>query len=358
MGLGGKIVEFAGYRMPLHYQAGILREHLHTRAAASVFDVSHMGQIVVRGDDPARALETLVAGDLIGLAQGRMRYTFFTNTRGGILDDLIVTNVGDYLFLVVNGVRKIADIEYLKTNLPAGIEVELLTERALIALQGPKAANVISKFAPGAEHMRFMTAQPFKIHGSPVAITRSGYTGEDGYEISIPSAAAESITECILAEKEVEPAGLGARDSLRLEAGLCLYGHDIDETTTPVEAALTWSISKRRRSEGGFPGAKVVQRQIAEGVRRIRVGIAPDGKVPAREGAVITDNKGKSIGSVTSGGFGPSFGGPVGMGYINPRYAFHGTHIKLMVRGRPYPGRVVNIPLVPNRYFRGKEQTK
>ncbi|MAL63366.1 MAG: glycine cleavage system protein T [Alphaproteobacteria bacterium] len=355
--LGGKMVEFAGYWMPLQYPAGILREHLHTRSAASLFDVSHMGQIALRGDDPARALETLVAGDLIGLAPGRMRYTFLTNTGGGILDDLIVTNVGDYLFLVVNGSRKSADVEYLRQNLPAGIEVEVLAERGLIALQGPKAASVISKFAPGAESMQFMTAQPFEIDGSPVALTRSGYTGEDGYEISIPSANVESITECILAEKEVEPAGLGARDSLRLEAGLCLYGQDIDETTTPVEAALTWSISKRRRIEGGFPGAQVVQRQIAEGVDRMRVGIVPDGKAPARKGTHITNEKGKSIGIVTSGGYGPSFGGPVAMGYVDARYALKGKYLTLMVRGRPHPGRVVDIPLLPNRYYRAEEQT-
>lgn len=349
------MVPFAGYDMPVQFPAGILGEHNHTRAAASLFDVSHMGQVALRGDNPAAALETLVPGDIAGLAPGRMRYTQFTNDAGGILDDLMVTNVGDYLFLVINAACKEADITHLKSALPAGIEVDELADRSLIALQGPSAAVVLSKLAPGAENMAFMTALPFEIDGSPVAVTRSGYTGEDGYEISIPSKDAVRLTELLLAAPDVEPAGLGARDSLRLEAGLCLYGHDIDEATTPVEAALTWSIAKRRREEGGFPGAEIIQRQIADGVTRKRVGILPDGKAPAREGTEITDADGNAIGTVTSGGFGPSHGGPVAMGYVETAHAAKETPVQLVVRGKPRPAKIAGMPFVPHRYFRGKE---
>ncbi|MGB0631064.1 MAG: glycine cleavage system aminomethyltransferase GcvT [Alphaproteobacteria bacterium] len=355
VGNGAKMVPFAGYEMPVQYPAGILAEHNHTRSGASIFDVSHMGQVALRGDDPAAALETLVPGDIAGLAPGRMRYTQFTNDEGGILDDLMVTNVGDYLFLVINAACKDADIAHLKNALPPAIEVDVLDDRALIALQGPSASVVLSKHAPGAENMPFMSALPFEIDGCPLAVTRSGYTGEDGYEISIPSADAERITELLLADDAVEPAGLGARDSLRLEAGLCLYGHDIDQTTTPVEAALTWSIGKRRRAEGGFPGAEIIQRQIADGVGRKRVGILPDGKAPAREGTDITDADGNSIGMVTSGGFGPSFGGPLAMGYVETPHAAKETAVQLVVRGKPRPGRIAGMPFVPNRYYRGKE---
>ena len=349
------MVPFAGYEMPVQYPAGILGEHNHTRALASIFDVSHMGQVALRGDDPAVALEKLVPGDIAGLAPGRMRYTQFTNDVGGILDDLMVTNVGDYLFLVVNAACKYADIAHLKNGLSPMIEVDVLDDRSLIALQGPSAAVVLSKHAPGAEHMPFMTALPFQIDGSPVAVTRSGYTGEDGYEISIRSVDAVRITELLLADEAVGLAGLGARDSLRLEAGLCLYGHEIDETTTPVEAALTWSISKRRREKGGFPGAETVQSQIADGTARKRVGILPDGKAPAREGTEITDADGNSIGMVTSGGFGPSYGGPVAMGYVEISHAAKDTPVQLVVRGKPRSARIAVMPFVPNRYYRGKE---
>lgn len=352
---GGKMVPFAGYEMPVQFPAGILGEHNHTRAASSLFDVSHMGQVALRGDNPAAALEALVPADISGLAPGRTRYTQFTNDAGGILDDLMVTNVGDYLFLVINAACKEADIAHLKSALSAGIEVEELADRSLIALQGPSAPVVLSKHAPGAENMPFMTALPFDIDGSPVAVTRSGYTGEDGYEISIPSKDAIRVTELLMAETDVQPAGLGARDSLRLEAGLCLYGHDIDETTTPVEAALTWSIGKRRREEGGFPGADIIQRQIAYGVARKRVGILPDGRAPAREGTDITDADGNSIGIVTSGGFGPSHGGPVAMGYVWTSHTAKDTPVQLVVRGKPRPARVAAMPFVPHRYFRGKE---
>lgn len=350
---GGKMVPFAGYEMPVQYPAGILTEHNHTRASASLFDVSHMGQVALRGDDPAAALETLVPADITALAPGRMRYTMFTNDAGGILDDLMVTNVGDYLFLVVNAACKDADIAHLKDALPGGIEVDVLNDRSLIALQGPSAADVIARFAPAAAGMAFMSAEPFEIDGSRLAVTRSGYTGEDGYEISIPSADAVRITERLLAEPEVEFAGLGARDSLRLEAGLCLYGHDIDETTTPVEAALTWSIGKRRREEGGFPGADTILGQLADGPSRKRVGLAPDGKAPAREGTEIVDASGAPLGTVTSGGFGPSAGGPVAMGYVETAAAATDTAVELVVRGKPRPARVCSMPFVPHRYYRG-----
>lgn len=349
------MVPFAGYEMPVQYPAGVLGEHNHTRAQASIFDVSHMGQVRVAGADAAAALETLVPGDIESLAEGRMRYTMFTNDDGGILDDLMVTNVGEYLFLVVNAACKDADIAHLRDRLPAGMTVEVLDDRSLIALQGPAAAAVLARHAPGADKMPFMSALPFEIDGSRLAVTRSGYTGEDGYEISIPSADAVRITELLLGDANVALAGLGARDSLRLEAGLCLYGHDIDETTTPVEAALTWSIAKRRREEGGFPGADTVQRQLADGVTRKRVGILPDGKAPAREGTEITDADGAPIGTVTSGGFGPSAGGPVAMGYVDIAHAAKDTSVNLVVRGKPRPGRIAPMPFVPNRYYRGQE---
>lgn len=349
------MVPFAGYEMPVQYPAGVLAEHNHTRAKASIFDVSHMGQISLRGSNPAAALEALVPGDITGLAAGRMRYTMFTNDVGGILDDLMVTNVGDYLFLVVNAACKDADIALLRDGLPTEISLDVLDDRSLIALQGPAAAAVLSRFAPGAEKMPFMTALPFEIDGSRLAVTRSGYTGEDGYEISIPSGDAVRITEMLLAEQDVELAGLGARDSLRLEAGLCLYGHDIDETTTPVEAALLWSIAKRRREDGGFPGVNVIRQQIADGVSRKRVGILPDGKAPAREGTGITDADGTIIGTVTSGGFGPSAGGPVAMGYVAAGNTEKDTPLNLVVRDKPRPGRIASMPFVPNRYYRGQE---
>jgi aminomethyltransferase len=349
------MVPFAGYEMPVQYPAGVLAEHNHTRAKASIFDVSHMGQVRVRGEAAAAALETLVPGDIASLASGRMRYTMFTNAEGGILDDLMVTNVGDYLFLVVNAACKDADIAHLRARLPAGIDVDVLDDRSLIALQGPSAAAVLARHAPGADKMPFMTALPFEIDGSRLAVTRSGYTGEDGYEISIPSVDAVRITELLLGEADVELAGLGARDSLRLEAGLCLYGHDIDETTTPVEAALIWSIAKRRREEGGFPGAEIVQRQIADGVARKRVGILPDGKAPAREGTEIAGTDGTPIGTVTSGGYGPTADGPVAMGYVEAAHAAKDTPVNLIVRGKPRPGRIVSMPFVPNRYYRGQE---
>ena len=352
---GGKMVPFAGYEMPVQYPTGILTEHNHTRAKASIFDVSHMGQVALRGGGVADALETLVPGDIAGLAPGRMRYTMFTNGTGGILDDLMVTNVGDYLFLVVNAACKDADIVHLRSGLPSAIELDVLDDRSLIALQGPASSSVMARYAPGADTMPFMSALPFEIDGSRLAVSRSGYTGEDGYEISVPSDDVVRIMSLLLANDAVELAGLGARDSLRLEAGLCLYGQDIDETTTPVEAALTWSIGKRRRADGGFPGAKIVQSQISDGAKRKRVGILPDGKAPAREGTQITDTDGNGIGAVTSGGFGPKVGGPISIGYVNSAFAAKGTPVNLLVRGKPRPARIASMPFVPHRYYRGQE---
>ena len=350
LSLGAKMVPFAGYNMPVQYEAGILTEHLHTRDTASLFDVSHMGQVAIRGDGAASALERLVPGDIQALAQGRMRYTMLTNEDGGILDDLIVTNVGTYLFVVLNASRKEADIAHLQSNLAEDCAVEELADRALLALQGPRAADVLARFAPGVEKMAFMSAEPFTIDGSNLAVTRSGYTGEDGFEISVPTGDAERIASMLLAEDGVAPAGLGARDSLRLEAGLCLYGQDIDETTTPVEAALSWTIGKRRRQEGGFAGAEVILGQLANGTARRRVGIVPDGRAPARAHTEVTDADGRKVGEITSGGFGPTFGGPVAMGYVATDHAADGTALNLMVRGTPRPAQVRPLPFVPHRY--------
>jgi aminomethyltransferase len=352
LSLGGKMVPFAGYDMPVQYPPGIMAEHLHTRAAAGLFDVSHMGQVRLDGEGVAGALEALVVGDILGLKPGRMRYTLFTNEAGGILDDLMVTNAGDHLFLVVNAARKAHDIAHLRRRLGGKAKVTPLPDRALLALQGPAAATVLARLAPLAS-MPFMTGAPVAIDGSAAFVTRSGYTGEDGFEISLPAESAERIARRLLAEPEVKPIGLGARDSLRLEAGLCLYGHDIDATTTVIEADLAWSIQKRRRSEGGFPGAGIIARELAAGARRKRVGIKPDGRAPAREGTEIIDDAGAVIGRITSGGFGPSVDGPNAMGYVATASAALGTTVRLVVRGTPRPARIVPLPFVPHRYYRG-----
>ena len=351
--LGGKIVPFAGYALPVQYPAGIMAEHKQARESAALFDVSHMGQVKLEGADRIAALEALVPADLAGLALGRQRYSFFTNDAGGILDDLMISNQGDWLFLVVNAACKEADIAHLKSNLTGEVTLTELTDRALIALQGPKAADVLARLAPGVQTLRFMDCKPVDIDGAACLVSRSGYTGEDGYEISVPAAKAEALARRLLAEDEVAPAGLGARDSLRLEAGLCLYGHDIDTATTPVEADLTWAIQKRRRQEGGFPGAAVVQKQLAEGAPRRRVGLKPEGRAPVREGAELQNDKGETVGSVTSGGFGPTLGGPVAMGYVKSEYAAEGTPLRAMVRGKAVPCRVAALPFVPHNYFRG-----
>ncbi len=350
--LGARMVPFAGYEMPVQYADGILAEHRWTRDKAGLFDVSHMGQATIRGDDRVAALEALIPGDVAALGPGRMRYTMLTNDDGGILDDVIVTNVGDYLFLVVNAACKEADLAHLRAAMPAGCELAELSERALLALQGPAAAGVIATLAPGAEKLDFMNAAPFVVDGCPLAITRSGYTGEDGFEISIPSEDAVRIAEMLLGHDAVAPIGLGARDSLRLEAGLCLYGHDIDETTTPIEAGLAWTISKRRRAEGGFPGADRILKEIADGPTRKRVGLAPEGRAPAREHAEVVDAQGTRIGTVTSGGFGPTVGAPVAMGYIATAHAAADTPLDIIVRDKPRPARVARLPFVAHRYVK------
>jgi aminomethyltransferase len=349
--LGARMVEFAGYDMPLQYRAGILAEHTHCRAKAGLFDVSHMGQLTLSGADAAGALERLVPGDIAGLAPLRMRYTVFTNPAGGILDDLMVTRRERDLFVVVNAACKDADTRHLKAGLP-DCTLTRLEDAALLALQGPAAAAVMTRLAPGAEKLAFLSAASLKVAGVACFVTRSGYTGEDGFEISCPGEHAMALARRLLGEPEVAPVGLGARDSLRLEAGLCLYGHDIDTTTTPIEAGLAWIISQRRRRDGGFPGAAIIQAQLANGPARRRVGMIPEGRLPAREGAPVLDAAGAAIGKVTSGGFGPTFNGPVAMGYVAAASAKPGTPIQLAVRDKRLPAKVAALPFVPHRYVR------
>jgi aminomethyltransferase len=354
--LGGRMVEFAGYALPVNYSKGVLAEHLFTRAKAGLFDVSHMGQAFLSGRDAARKLERLVPGDLLALEPGRIRYSQFTNEHGGILDDLMITRLapdakGERLFLVVNAACKTADFAHLRAKLP-DLRLEILEDRALLALQGPAAAAVLERYLPGVSALAFMAQGAFVWRGFELFVSRSGYTGEDGFEISLPADATRPFADALLLEEGVEPVGLGARDSLRLEAGLCLYGHDIDTTTSPIEAGLTWSISKRRREEGGFPGAARVKKELAGGLARMRVGLLLEGRAPAREGAEIANADGIVIGRVTSGGFAPSLGRPIAMGYVPPAFALEGTLVNLIVRGKPLPARVVATPFVPNRYYR------
>jgi aminomethyltransferase len=353
--LGARLVPFAGYEMPVQYPSGILAEHAHTRSAAGLFDVSHMGQVRLTArpsHDAASALESLVPGDIRGLQPGQQRYTQFTNPQGGILDDLMVTSTGDHLLLVVNAACKDADLAHLQQHLSSTCDVEPTFVRGLLALQGPRAAEVLARLAPQVVAMKFMTGAFVVIDGARCYVTRSGYTGGDGYEISTPGDATETIARKLLAEPEVKPIGLGARDSLRLEAGLCLYGHDIDTTSTPVEAGLLWSIGKERRAQGGFPGANVIQKQIAEGAPRKRVGLLPEGKAIAREGSDIA-LAGRTIGKVTSGGFAPTLGRAVAMGYVERAHSANGTKLELMVRGKPVPAEIVPMPFVKHAYYRG-----
>jgi aminomethyltransferase len=354
--LGARIVPFAGYEMPVQF-SGILDEHRHTREAAGLFDVSHMGQVRLSGADAAAALETLVPVDVVGLGAARQRYGLFTNAEGGILDDLMITNAGDHLFVVVNAACKAQDVAHLRKHLSARCDIEELAGRALLALQGPAAAAVMAAAAPRTENMLFMTAAAVELFGVPCFVTRSGYTGEDGFEISMPADGAEHVARQLLARDEVAPVGLGARDSLRLEAGLCLYGHDIDETTTPVQAGLTWAIQKVRRRGGarefGYPGAGIVDGEMRDGPWRRRVGLRPEGRAPVREGAGLTDADGKTVGSVTSGGFGPTVAAPVAMGYVETGYAAAGTRLNAMVRGKALPVTVAKMPFVEQRYYRG-----
>ena len=360
--LDAKMVPFAGYEMPIQYGDGIVSEHLHTRSSAGLFDVSHMGQARLEGREVIAAFEKLVPGEIAALKPGRMRYTQLTNTRGGILDDLMVTRLenamGDErLFLVVNAACKEADFEHIRTHMGNLARLEVLETRALIALQGPKAvavmADVLKNCADtGCAGMLFMSMREIDSDFGKLYISRCGYTGEDGFEISVEASQAEDLAKALLASDDVKPIGLGARDTLRLEAGLCLYGHDIDTTTTPVEAGLIWSIGKRRRLEGGFAGADTILKQIADGVSRKLVGILPEGRAPAREGVSICDADGREIGTVTSGGFGPSLGGPLAMGYVETAHSKPGNSVNLMVRGKSLPAKVASMPFVPNNYYR------
>ena len=360
---GGKMVPFAGYEMPVQFSPGVLREHLHTRAAAGLFDVSHMGQMALRPksgrlEDAALALERLVPQDILGLAPGRQRYAQFTGDSGGILDDLMVANFGSHLFLVVNAACKAEDEALLRAGLSDSCIVEPLADRALLALQGPKAESVLAQLCPDAAAMRFMDAAPCRVDGIDCFVSRSGYTGEDGFEISVPAEHAERLAGTLLATSDVLPIGLGARDSLRLEAGLCLYGHDIDTSTTPVEGALEWSIQKSRRQggarAGGFPGADKILSQFEKGAPRRRVGLRPEGRAPVREGAALfTDAaSAEQIGAVTSGGFGPSLNAPVAMGYLPTPLAGVGGTVFAEVRGQRLPLRVAPTPFVANTYKR------
>jgi aminomethyltransferase len=360
---GGKMVPFAGYEMPVQYATGVLREHLHTRCNAGLFDVSHMGQIALRpksGDvrDAALALERLVPQDILAVAPGRQRYAQFTNEAGGILDDLMVANFGNHLFLVVNAACKAEDEAHLRARLSDVCAVEPLADRALIALQGPKAESVLARFCAEAPAMRFMDAGPRRVDGIDCFVSRSGYTGDDGFEISVPADRAAALTKTLLASSDVLPIGLGARDSLRLEAGLCLYGHDIDTSTTPVEGALEWSIQKSRRNggarAGGFPGAETILAQLEKGAPRRRVGLRPEGRAPVREAAALfaDGTSTEQIGAVTSGGFGPSLNAPVAMGYLPMAHAASGGLVFAELRGQRLPLRVAAMPFVPNTYKR------
>ncbi len=356
--VGAKMVPFAGYDMPVQYALGVKKEHLHTREAAGLFDVSHMGQLRLHGDGAAAALETLVPVDVVDLAEGKQRYAFFTNEQGGILDDLMVANLGDHLFVVVNAACKDQDINHLQAHLPSGVELEIIDDRALLALQGPKAAEVLARLQPAVADMLFMDIQQVQIDGIDCIVSRSGYTGEDGYEISVPADQAEALARTLTAFEEVEWIGLGARDSLRLECGLCLYGHDLDETTTPVEASLLWAIQPVRRTggarEGGFPGADIILSQIAtKDVSRKRVGLVGQTKAPVREGTELFDADGAKIGLVTSGTAGPTAGIPVSMAYVRADLAAIGTEVFAEVRGKMLPMLVEKMPFVPQRYYRG-----
>jgi aminomethyltransferase len=350
--LGGRMVPFAGYTMPVQYPAGIMREHLHCRASAALFDVSHMGQAELRGEGAAAALERLTPADVQGLKPGRQRYGLLMTAAGGIADDFMVANLGDRLFLVVNASRKAADLALIGSVLPPGATLRPLPDRALIALQGPAAVAGIATLAPGIAALPFMGIGAFDIAGTPAIVSRSGYTGEDGVEVSVPAERAEAFAKALLALPGVMPAGLGARDSLRLEAGLCLYGNDIDESTSPVEANLTWTIGKRRRTEWNFRGAERVRAELDNGAARLRVGIKPEGRQPARGETPVHLPGGGAIGTVTSGGFGPSADGPVAMGYVARDHAADGTPLELLVRGKPLPARVAPLPFIPHRYAR------
>ena len=356
--LGARMVPFAGYEMPVQYPLGVLKEHLHTRAHAGLFDVSHMGQVELHGADAAAALETLVPVDVIGIAPGKQRYALFTNEAGGILDDLMIFNTGSYLHIVVNAACKAQDIAHVKNKIGNRCDVRVRDDLALLALQGPGAEAALAGVAVGEIPAVFMAGGRVKLAGIDCLVTRTGYTGEDGFEISVPAAQCEALAKALLAQPNVQPIGLGARDSLRLEAGLCLYGHDLDTTTTPVEASLNWAMQKVRRTggerAGGFPGANVILGQLDNptNVKRKRVGLKPDGRAPIREGVELHDANGAKIGVVTSGGFGPTVNGPVIMAYVDAAHAAPGTKMNAMLRGTPTPVTVVAMPFAPHGYKR------
>ena len=358
---GAKLTEFAGYEMPVQYRLGILGEHQHTRKKAGLFDVSHMGQVILSGqsyEETALALEKVLPMDVLGLEIGRQRYGFLTTDEGGILDDLMFSNRGDHIFVVLNAACKDSDIKYLRSLLEPNISIKEIESRALIALQGPASEAVLGKYHPQIKNMKFMDVETLTIDGAECWISRSGYTGEDGFEISIPAEAAEPITRSILSNQNVEFIGLGARDSLRLEAGLCLYGHDIDQATTPVEASLTWAIQKARRSNGsrasGFIGSEIILKQLAGGTNKKRVGLLPQTRAPMREGVEIfaTETSKEAIGKITSGGYGPTVGYPIAMGYINSEYANSEDDLFGELRGKRVPVKVSNLPFVPLNFKR------
>lgn len=357
--LGARMVPFAGYSMPVQYPAGLMAEHHHTRSSAGLFDVSHMGQLRLVGADAAAAFETLMPVDVVGLAPGRQRYGLLLTDEGTIIDDLMFVNRGDDLFVIVNGACKAGDIAHIQARIGSRCQVLPMPERGLLALQGPKAVDAMKRVVPGVEKLVFMTGAAFAWQGADLFITRSGYTGEDGFEISVPDANADALARALLAQPEVKPIGLGARNSLRLEAGLCLYGNDIDTTTTPVEAGLNWAMQKVRRTggerAGGFPGAARVLAQLdgTEPLARKRVGLVALDRVPVREHTELQDAQGARIGEVTSGLLGPTVDKPVAMGYVAPAHAAPGTRVQALVRGKPVAMEVSTMPFVPNRYYRG-----
>ncbi len=348
---GGRMVPFAGYHMPVQYE-GIMAEHLWTRRNAGLFDVSHMGQLLVHGRDADAALETLLPGELKMLPDMKLRYSLLLDESGGIIDDLMATRRGDDFYVVVNGATKFGDIEVLQDKLPRDVIVDYMKEQALLALQGPRAVEALEKLAPGVSELGFMQGGLFHIAGQPAWISRSGYTGEDGFEISVPAAAVAAVADALTADEAVRPIGLGARDSLRLEAGLPLYGHDIDRGTTPVMAGLSFAINKRRRAEGGFAGAMRILAELENGAPQRRVGFEIDGRQPVREGARVLDGEGNEVGRTTSGGFSPSLQRPIAMGYVASHLAEVGTPLKLEQRSKLFEARVAALPFVPHRYHR------
>ncbi|GAA0559349.1 glycine cleavage system aminomethyltransferase GcvT [Rhizomicrobium electricum] len=353
--LGAKIVPFAGYEMPVQYPTGIIKEHLHTREKAGLFDVSHMGQAFLRGPDPARAMEKVCPSDFVGLKEGMQRYGLLLNDQGGVKDDFMLTKLADEadLYLVVNASMKESDFAYIAKKLDGELTLIPRPDRALLALQGPLAGKVLDKLSPGIDFLNFMRVTRATVAGVEAIVGRTGYTGEDGFEISVSAADAEKLARAILADPDVLPIGLGARDSLRLEAGLCLYGHDIDETTDPAEADLVWAIGKRRKTELGFPAAEKIMARVLNGTEKKRVGVRPDGRAPARDGTEIAAKDGRVIGKITSGGFGPSLNAPIAMGYVETPFAADGTEVDLLVRGKALPARIAPMPFVPHRYKRG-----